>query len=216
MSTSDPDLTVAERFYFIAHDDRVGRARLHPRAIALGSAAALLGELVLLTCIGVHGGMVRLLPCEAPDRLPLRRILDDMAEQVQHREVRVWLPYLAEVAADSVELGLGRAGHLRTVRHRRLTGVHLTYEAADPNVPPWQTVRLAEMLNGRMPMYVPDLFLAGLVDATGLTRHVLWDHQTSTVGLANLPRAIDRLSPPLRELVDHTRSAVGHLVLAPR
>lgn len=216
MSTSDLDLRVAERFYFIAHDDRAGRRRLHPRAIALGSAAALLGELVMLECITVEDGTVRMLPCQAPANPLLRRILDDMTDQAQHREARVWLAYLAEVAADAVEAGLERAGHLRVVRHRRLRGARMTYEAVDPNVPAWQTIRIAEMLNGRMNMYLPDAFLAGLIDATGLTWHVLWDHKTSSRGVANLPRVVAGLWAPLGELVDHTRASVGQLVLAPR
>ena len=38
---------LADQFFLIAHEDRTGRSRLHPRATGLGLAAALLGELML-------------------------------------------------------------------------------------------------------------------------------------------------------------------------
>jgi UPF0755 protein len=38
---------LADQFYLIAHEDRTGRSRLHPRATGIGLAASLLGELVL-------------------------------------------------------------------------------------------------------------------------------------------------------------------------
>ena len=38
---------LADQYFLIAHEDRTGRSRLHPRATGLGLAAALLGELML-------------------------------------------------------------------------------------------------------------------------------------------------------------------------
>ena len=38
---------LADQFFLIAHEDRTGKSRLHPRATGLGLAAALLGELVM-------------------------------------------------------------------------------------------------------------------------------------------------------------------------
>src|SRR3954470_6912501 len=93
---------LASRLYLIAHDDRAGRRRLHPRAVGLGLAAGLLGELVLWQCLDISDGVVGLLACRPPDDRRLQRILDDMRYQSQHREVRVWLAYLAEVAGDMV------------------------------------------------------------------------------------------------------------------
>jgi hypothetical protein len=34
---------LADQFYLIAHEDRTGRSRLHPRATGIGLAASLLG-----------------------------------------------------------------------------------------------------------------------------------------------------------------------------
>ena len=46
---------LADQFYLIAHEDRTGRSRLHPRATGLGLAAGLVGELLLLDRVRVNG-----------------------------------------------------------------------------------------------------------------------------------------------------------------
>ena len=47
---------LADQFYLIAHEDRTGRSRLHPRATGIGLAAALLGELILDNKLRIFAG----------------------------------------------------------------------------------------------------------------------------------------------------------------
>jgi hypothetical protein len=61
-----------------------------------------------------------------------------------------------------------------------------------------------------------DRALAGLVVATGLTRHVLWDFAAHRQGLAYLSEVVDSLPDDLRELVDHTEGLVGSVLVAGR
>jgi hypothetical protein len=63
---------------------------------------------------------------------------------------------------------------------------------------------------------VADQALAGLVVATGLTRHVLWDHASHRAGLGHLHTVVESLPSDLRDLVDHTEAAVGSVLAAGR
>ena len=57
---------LADQFYLIAHEDRTGRSRLHPRATGLGLAAGLVGELLLLDRVRVNGGEVTVMSPDPP------------------------------------------------------------------------------------------------------------------------------------------------------
>ena len=211
----EPVLMVADRYYLIAHDQWAGRVRLHRRAVGLALAAGLLGELVLADCIAVRDGEVRVVRHPVPVDALAHTVLTQVAES-DHTDVRVWLAYLAEDAADRVAARLARVGVLDATRRRRLTGVRTVYTPVDANVTAFQTVRLERLLNARAWLGEPDGFLTGLVDASGLVPHVLWDHKASTIGLAHVPHVIEMLSLSLHELVVYTKAAVGQLVLAPR
>jgi hypothetical protein len=134
-----------------------------------------------------------------------------------HRDVSVWLAYLAEsLAVHVVTDRLIAAGVLVTLRHRRLLGTRTEHVLLDATAAPWQSVRLANALDARQRLWAADALLAGLVNATGLTPHVLWDRKASTIGLDYLPRVVATLPPSLHNLVAHVEAAVGRLVLAPR
>src|SRR6266516_3964834 len=59
-------MPVADQLFFVAHHDRDGRPRLHQRAVALGLAGALLGELVLLGHLDVYDSAVYVVHREPP------------------------------------------------------------------------------------------------------------------------------------------------------
>jgi hypothetical protein len=63
---------------------------------------------------------------------------------------------------------------------------------------------------------IEDRALAGLVVATGLTRHVLWDFAVHRPGITHLHTVVESLPSDLRELVDHTEAAVGSVLAAGR
>src|ERR1041384_1529675 len=78
---------LADQFFLIAHEDRSGRSRLHPRATGLGLAAALLGELMLSDRLRVFEGELDGVSREPPRDALSHNNLDLLIAQPQHREL---------------------------------------------------------------------------------------------------------------------------------
>jgi hypothetical protein len=211
---------LGDQFFLIAHEDRTGRSRLHPRATALGLAAALIGELMLLNRIRVAGGELRVVSREPPGDALAHTVLDLLLAQPQHREVRTWLAFLAQEAAIGVGERLLRAGVVESVTRRRLLGAQTTvYMPTSPdqrNAAAWAPARLANLLVQGRSMDVADRTLAGLVLATGLTRHVLWDVTAHRPGITHLYAVVESLPAELRELVEQAEASVGSVLAAGR
>ena len=210
---------LADEFFLIAHEDRTGRSRLHPRATGLGLAAALLGELMVSDRVRAYEGDLYVVSRE-PTGDPLSHdILDLLIAQPQHRELRTWLQFLAQDSAVKVGERLLRAGVVEPVTRRKLRGTQTLYmpmNSNQRNVAAWAPIRLAEILVRRRPMNLSDRVLVGLVVATGLTRHVLWDFQAHRDALVHLPTIVSSLPEDLRQLVEHTEALVGSVLAAGR
>jgi hypothetical protein len=210
---------LADQFYLIAHEDRSGRSRLHPRATGLGLAGGLIGELVLLNRVRVYDGELRVISPEPPGDALAHNLLDLLIAQPQHRDVRTWLAFLAQDAAERVGERLLRAGILEPVSRRRLLGTQVFYMPVNSdqrNAAAWEAVRLANLLVHSSSMDLADRTLTGLVVATGLTRHVLWDIAAHRAGLTNVNAIVESLPADLRELVEHTEAMVGSVLSAGR
>jgi hypothetical protein len=208
---------VADEFFRIAHRDRTGRARLHPRAAGLGLAAGLLAELAVGRWLEVDGrGRLSVVRRDPPADALAHTTLDQLLAQPGHRDVRTWLAFLEPGAVDAVGQRLTRAGHVRQVKHRRLWTSRTVYVPVDRNAAAWPEIRLARLLVNRDRLAEPDAVLAGLVAVTGLSRHVLWEPDTHDPGMTHLTRVVTRLRPSLHHLIAHTEAAVGDAVLAPR
>jgi hypothetical protein len=211
------DALVADEFFRIAHQDRTGRPRLHPRAVGLGLAAGLLAELAIQGRIDLRGdGLLSVIRADPPPDALAHTTLDQLRGQPQHRDVRTWLAFLEGGAADAVGQRLVRAGYVRAVEHRRLWSSRVVYVPVDLNHAAWPEVRLARLLTMSGRLDEADATLAGLVSVTGLTRHVLWDPATHDAGLHHLARVVARLRPTLHHLIAYTEAAVGDAVLTPR
>src|SRR5262249_41205672 len=140
---------LADQFYLIAHEDRAGRSRLHPRATGLGLAAALLGELMLLERVRVYEGDLLVVSREPPGAALSHNSLDLLVVQRQHRELRTGLAFLAQDATVRVGERLNRAGLVEPVIRRGLRGAHTHYVPVTPeqrNTFAWAPVRLANLL----------------------------------------------------------------------
>jgi hypothetical protein len=210
---------LADQFFLIAHEDRTGRSRLHPRAVGLGLAAALLGELMVGERITAFEGDVYVVSRNPPGDPLTHDLLDLLIAQPQHRELRTWLAFLAQDAAIKVGERLIRAGVLEPVTRRKLRGsetLYLPMSSDQRNFAAWAPVRLADILVHRRAMNMSDRVLAGLVVATGLTRQVLWDVDAHREGLNHLPTVIGSLPDGLRQLVEHTEAMVGSVLAAGR
>jgi hypothetical protein len=210
---------LADQFFLIAHEDRTGRSRLHPRATGLGLAAGLIGELMMQGRVRAFDGDLFVVSPEPPGDALAHGVLDLLLAQPQHRELRTWLAFLAQDAADRVGERLIRAGVVEPVTRRRLLGSQTFYLPRDSeqrNAAAWVQVRLANILVQGRVVDIADQALAGLVVATGLTRHVLWDHGAHRAGINHLHTVVESLPTDLRELVDHTEAAVGSVLAAGR
>jgi hypothetical protein len=216
MAPLDLKLLPGDAYYFIAHDHMIGKGRPHPRVPGIGLGAALLGELVLAGHLQVQDGNVYVVRRDPPSDVLLHTVQTQLLAQPQHRELSTWLAFLAVTALDNVTERLRMKRLLKEVEQRRIIGRRRVLVPADANEAAWQAVRLERLLNTNTRMGQADCFLAGLVSATGLMRHVLWDPETNHVGYGVLPFAIGALDPSLLAVVKQTEAAVGQAVLAPR
>jgi hypothetical protein len=210
---------LADQFFLIAHEDRTGRSRLHPRATGLGLAAGLLGELMVNDRVRVFEGDLYVVSREPPGDALAHDVLDLLIAQPQHRDLRTWLAFLAQDAEVKVGERLLRAGVVEPVTRRKLLSTQTLYmpmSSDQRNVAAWAPVRLADILVHRRAMNITDRVLAGLVVATGLTRYVLWDFTAHQQGLAHLPAVLSSLPDDLRQLVEHTEASVGSVLAAGR
>ncbi len=209
-------MLLADELFCIAHDDRTGRCRLHPRVLGLGLAAGLLGELVLFDRIDIRDGGVHVLRWDPPPDAVAHATLAMLLAQPQHRDVRTWLAFLAETSVESVAGRLVLAGLWRREEHRRLGRTRFSHVPTDGNAVVWRAIRLARLLTTDQPMTVPDVVLAGLVAVSGLADAVLWQPESRDAGRERITAEVGRLDWPLYHLLAFTEAAVGDAVLAPR
>jgi hypothetical protein len=203
---------LADQYFLIAHEDRTGRSRLHPRATGLGLAAALLAELLLEGRLRIIEGDLHIVSRQPPSDALSHDILDLLIAQPQHREVRTWLAFLSQDAAIRVGERLMRLGAVEPVTRRRMLSTQTLYmpnSAEQRNAAAWAPARLANLLVRGMDMNISDRVLAGLIAATGLTRHVLYDFEVHRHAFQTLPDAIASLPMDLRELIEYTEASVG-------
>ena len=210
---------LADQFFLIAHEDRTGRSRLHPRATGLGLAAALLGELMLEGRLRCFDGDLYIESRQPPRDSLAHNVLELLISQPQHRELRTWLAYLSQDAADRVGERLMRSGAVESVTRRRMLSTQTFYmpnNEVQRNAAAWAPMRLANIMVRGLEMSISDRVLAGLVVATGLTRHVLWDFEVHRHALTQLPTAIGSLPEDLRQLIEHTEASVGSVLAVGR
>jgi len=210
---------LADQYFLIAHEDRTGRSRLHPRATGLGLAGALIGELILEGRVGVADGDLIILDRHPPTDALAHDILDLLIAQSRHRDVRTWLAFLSQDAAARVGERLMRLGAVEPVVRRRMLSTQTLYmpnSAEQRNAAAWAPARLANLLVRGIEMSVSDRLLVGLIAATGLTRHVLYDFEMHRHAFQTLPNAVESLPSDLRELVEITEASVGSVLTVGR
>ena len=210
---------LADQYFLIAHEDRTGRSRLHPRATGLGLAGALIGELILEGRIGIADGDLIILDRHPPTDALSHDILDLLIAQSRHRDVRTWLAFLSQDAAARVGERLMRLGAVEPVVRRRMLSTQTLYmpnSAEQRNAAAWAPARLANLLVRGIEMSVSDRLLVGVIAATGLTRHVLYDFEMHRHAFQTLPNAVESLPSDLRELVEITEASVGSVLTVGR
>src|SRR5688572_31858336 len=95
-------------------------------------------------------GELHVVNAEPPRDALSHGVLDLLLAQPQHRELRTWLAFLAQDAADRVGERLIRGGVVEAVIRRRLLGSQTFYLPKDSeqrNAAAWVQVRLANILS---------------------------------------------------------------------
>lgn len=206
---------LASDYYLIAHSDTTGRPRLHPRAVGLGLAAGLLGELIVYERVSIINGVLTVWDGRQPGDALAHTVLEQIVRESEHRSVRTWLDYLALGAAGMVAERLTRAGVLVRDEHRTMLLQRRTsYAPVDMSVAFTPQARLATALSRLLPLTLRDATLAALVAATGLADVVLWDNDPQARRYLTDVRAC--LPGPQQELAAHTEAAIGAHVGAHR
>ncbi len=208
---------LTDDFYLICYAEQSGRPVATDAAAGLGLAGGLLAELVLDGHLLVHEGLLYTTAGVAPPSdQPLWEILRVVAGQRRPQPVEAWLRFLATDAATDVRHRMCAAGLLARVRTHRLGRTAKDrYLPTDSNTAAWPAIRLANQLCSGQPVPLPDAVLAGLVDACGLLKHVLWGPEHAAgFGYADQLRHL--LPAPLAVIVAHTEATVGQHVLTRR
>lgn len=205
---------LADDLYFIAHDDHTGKPQLHPRAVQLGLAAALLGELMLADRVIIQSGRIYVRNQQPPSDALAHTILDRLVSQHPYSDLRTELAVIGSSAPDAVAQRLERAGLVRYAQTRRLGRSVGHWVPADPTQAAWRGARLRRLLGSREEVTWHDVILAALLSATGLIGRVLRDSDPQA--RTRLKAILAQLPPPVTDLVAHTEAAVGNAILAQR
>lgn len=207
---------LADDFFRLAHDDTTGGLRVHERAVGWGLAGALLAELLYGRRIGVHDGEVYVVWRTGPPADPVTRTIFEqmVAERPIVHSVRTWLTFLSEHAYRQVQGRLHRGGHLCRQSSRFLFVTWSTsYLPVDVKTAAWPAVRLAMGLRQRTLLPELDVVLAGLAAATGLEEWLIRDADNRDWARSYLRHLLTSLPAPPRDLVAHTRAAVGNALV---
>lgn len=207
---------LGDDYYRLAHHDVTGKPRLHPLAVDLGCAAALLAELISARRVHIEDAALTVVDRRPPDDSLMHTVLDQLiAEEGRRHNVRTWLHFLSQEASTQLAQRLLRDGHVQMTPVRKLgrqTGV--LYVPVDMNTAAKPWALLSQQLRRHDPLTYDELVLAGLVVATGLETWLLEAAPAATFEF--LRHQVSRLWPPMRSLLRHTHAAIGDAVLAHR
>jgi hypothetical protein len=211
-----PPNRLADDYFLISLDDRSGRARLATSVRSLGLASALVGELVLEGYLMVADSELFPLTGQLPPEPLSAEVMKVVLARQNERDLGVWLTFLAAEAVTDVGDRLARDGTVVRRQRRRIGGTRIEYLPPDLSAAAWPGIRLGNLLASGEPVQLSDVLLTGIVEATGLLGHVLWDGDVHRPGYAHVERLLPQLPAPITALLTRTRVAVGDVLLTKR
>lgn len=204
---------LADDLYLVAHHEITGKPHLQPRALGLGLAGGLLGELLLAGAIRLGSGLVVIGDGAPPGEELSRSVLHQIAGEREDLPARDWLLFLARTAPQVIARRLAQAGYLTPATARRFSRSP-RWVPADPDCAFAPLVRVKAALNTRGPAAAQSLLLGGLAAACGL------GHQLSLYLPPGAGRHLDHaaryLDPSLQELIAQTKAVVDSALLTHR
>ncbi|HEY5990080.1 MAG TPA: GPP34 family phosphoprotein [Streptosporangiaceae bacterium] len=205
---------LADDLYLMSHHEVSGKPHLHPRAIGLGLAGALLAELVLLGKLCIRPGVVIVADPTPPAEELASLVLGLVQNEREQHTAQVWLLYLARTATEDVAQRLAKSGYLARVSARRPWSSE-RWAPVDPDCAFTPLVRILPALDSSRPLTADGTALAGLAAACGLSpRMLLYAPPKAT--RRNLDEVVAQLGPDLRHLIAETQAAVDSALLSHR
>lgn len=202
---------LADDLYLVAHHEITGKPHLQPRALGLGVAAGLLGELTLPGAIYLTRGLVMIGDGPRPADELTGRILNLIGSEREELGPRDWLLFLSRTATADAARRLEAAGYVARVRGRRLSRSP-RWVPADPDCAFAPLARVKSALSG--PVTAQQVLLGRIAVACGLGHHLsLYLPPDAEHRLEHLARYLD---PGLRELIAATQATVDGALLAHR
>lgn len=208
---------IGDDYFWIAHSDATGAPRAHRKAVGLGCAAAMLADLTITEHVRAFDNRLLILDAAVPPDDAQNHLLMELLvrEKGRRHTLRTLLAFLSVKAVEDIASRLQRANHLSIHEITRLgRKVGSRYLPTDINraAAPWAL--LSTRLRREEPLTEVGLVLAGLISATGLDKFVLDGAPASAYEA--LHKQLSNLTDPMRELLFHTRAAVGDAVLSHR
>jgi hypothetical protein len=202
---------VADDLYLMAHHEKTGRPYLHPRAVGVGLAGALLTDLVLADKLTIWPDWVG--PADhSPPRDELSRAVLALVLSERH-PARDWLAFLARSAARDVAMRLERHGYL-TMAWSRRPWRDDRWVPVDPDCAFAPLFRAQAALDPAKQVTAPSVALAGLAAACGLGPRLL--PYGPPGGRRRLAETVRQLPADLREVIAQTQAATDSLLLSQR
>lgn len=204
---------LGDDLYLVAHHEISGKPHLQPRALGLGLAGGLLGELMLPGAVRLRGGLITVSDGIPPGNDLARSVLDQIGSERVDLPARDWLLFLARIAARDIARRLAGSGYLSRASRRRFDRSE-RWVPVDADCAFAPLVRVKAALGGRGPVAPQHVLLGRLAIACGL------GHQLSLYlppdAERHLEQAARYLDPGLRELIAATQAAVDSALLAHR
>ncbi len=207
---------IADDFFCIVLDEHTGWPRAAPKVASVGLASGLLAELVVAGYAVIDENGIHARNVQPPDEPLARQVHEILLGRPQHRDIGIWLSYLAQDAFDDIGERLTAQGVVAPVRKRRLTGSRTVYMPQDLNAFAWPGVRIAGDLTRADAITLADLTCVGIAAATGSVNFLLWDEDLHVSARAAVPSALARLPQPVITLLARTETAVADAVLTSR
>ncbi|TCO62216.1 GPP34 family phosphoprotein [Actinocrispum wychmicini] len=195
--------TVATKFVLCTRTD-TGKSTLAATAAGVGTAAALICDLLLTRQGRLHDGIVVTRP-GARSSHPLTDLT--LNRLTGRRSTSDCLHILGADAYSVVTDHLVDTGVLRFVRNGRWWASHPVVQPVDPNVAAAPAARLAVRLSRGQRMDLGDTVLVGLLAAIGIDHRLPVDD--AHTARHHLARLLDTLPTPFSELFRETATAAN-------
>ncbi|MDR7303705.1 GOLPH3/VPS74 family protein [Haloactinomyces albus] len=204
---------LATDWFWLAHDDTSGKARVNRTHLGIGLGGALLAELLSAEYMTLTEDLVVPVTRNVPPDVLAHQVFSVARGEPQPLSTRTWLSYLSRTAYEDVGQHLWRRGLIE--RNRSILWWAPRWLPVDPEIARQPSSRLRSLLIHGEARSAYDAVLVGLSEATGLLQGVL-DPEEIPTAQEFLPAVLQTLSPTLRTLLGQMRAAASAAVLSER